>query len=260
MKSPKCVLLLLSLYLTAASAGFLTGTYPAPIDLSSKQSIVATNWKNLSQVFDGYLKNNKGGGAADSFAAVKNVTFSVGLFSIHDPAASELQYHYTSPEIAKAPNGTNKVDANSIYRVASVSKLVTVFAGMLHLTEEDWNRPITQIIPDLATVGTQNSTAYTIEWDQITPWALATQLAGIPAYGIAAGDLLFQFAQAAIDPTTTLGLPPLNISTLGPCLDFTCSASSFAKSFRSQTPTLQTWTSPVYSDGAFVSLLPLSPY
>lgn len=81
----------------------------------------------------------------------ENVTFSVGLFSIHDPAAAELQYHYASPEVVKAPNGTHEVNGDSIYRMASVSKLFTVYAGMIELSSEDWNRPITDFIPELAT-------------------------------------------------------------------------------------------------------------
>ena len=80
----------------------------------------------------------------------ENVTFSLGLFSIHDPAAAELQYHYASPEVVKAPNGTHKVDGDSIYRIASVSKLFTVYAGMIELSSEDWNRPITDFIPELS--------------------------------------------------------------------------------------------------------------
>lgn len=80
----------------------------------------------------------------------EDVTFSLGLFSIHDRAAAELQYHYASPEVVKAPNGTHKVDGDSIYRIASVSKLFTVYAGMIELSSEDWNRPITEFIPELA--------------------------------------------------------------------------------------------------------------
>ena len=80
----------------------------------------------------------------------ENITFSLGLFSIHDQDAAELQYHYASPEVVKAPSGTHKVDGDSIYRIASVSKLFTVYAGMIELSSEDWNRPITEFIPELA--------------------------------------------------------------------------------------------------------------
>lgn len=243
-------------------AGFLTGTYPPPIDLSSNNSVVAASWKNLTQGFDSALKSNDAN-ASKTFAAVRNVTFSAGLFSIHDPAASKLQYHYTSPEIAKAPNGTNKVDGSSIYRVASVSKLVTVYLGMLTLTNDDWNTPISRFIPEFTTAG--SSGVDTIDWEQITPWALATQLAGIPQIGVAIADRLLQYEAALAgvggltldmvqNPITELGLPPENITVLGPCLDYTCSAATFAESVRTQTPIFETWTSPAYSDLAFMLL------
>ncbi|KAJ9609536.1 hypothetical protein H2200_005863 [Cladophialophora chaetospira] len=261
MHFSKGLVLLFSFCFTSTFASFLTGTYPAPIDLASNASVVAANWKNLSRIFDNSLRGNSATNAADAFAAARNVSFSVGLFSIHDPAASKLQYHHTSPQTANAPNGTNIVNGDSIYRVASVSKLFTVYAGILNLAEEDWNSPISEIIPELTTADSENGSAYTIDWDEITPWALATQLAGIPQFGIAAGDLLFAFEEAASlkggsssDSAIALGLPPLDISVLGPCLNFTCGVAAFAESYRTQTPEFQSFTSPGYSDGAFMLL------
>ena len=135
-------LFLLPICITSTLADFLGPTYQAPIDLTSDKSLIPASWKNFTSIFDAYLKGDKSI-ASESFSGVEKVTFSVGLFSIHDPAAAKLQYHYTSPEIANGTQGTTKVNGDSNYRIASVSKLFTVFAGLLELTNEDWNRPLT---------------------------------------------------------------------------------------------------------------------
>ncbi len=193
-------LLLLPLYITGTLADFLGPTYPAPINLTSDKSLIPASWKNLTSIFDAFLKGNHSSTASEPLSGVEKVTFSAGLFSIHDPAAAKLQYHYTSPEIANATQGTTQVDGDSIYRTASVSQLFTVFAGLLELTNEDWNRPLTDVIPGLANFAARGTTAagedepvYGIQWDKITPWALAAQLAGVPTQGVALADLLYAY-------------------------------------------------------------------
>lgn len=284
---PHALLLLPLCIITAILADFLGPTYPAPIDLSSNKSLVAASWKNLTSVFDAYLKGNQSStntSTSEALSGVELVTFSAGLFSIHDPAASKLQYHYTSPEIANATQGTTLVDGDSIYRTASVSKLFTVFAGLLELTDEDWNRPLTDVIPGLADFesarsgpnGTAAAAAeddedepvYRIQWDKITPWALASQLAGVPTLGVPTYDLLYQYVASillglnATNPETEYGLPPVNISELGPCWDskyvtagvLVCPADEFVLAERSQPPTFLPWTTPAYSDDGFMLL------
>lgn len=263
-------LLLLPLCITGTLADFLGPTYPAPIDLTSDKSLIPASWKNFTSIFDAYLKRNQST-ASEPLSGVEKVTFSVGLFSIHDPAAAKLQYHYTSPEITNATQGTTQVDGDSIYRMASVSKLFTVFAGLLELTNEDWNRPLTDIIPGLAdfargTAG-ENDPVYKIQWDKITPWALAAQLAGVPRLGLASADLLYTYdilagAGLGTDPVTTYGFPPLNISKLGPCWDLKyrdpetpfCPADEFVVNERSQPPNFLPWTTPGYSNDGFILL------
>lgn len=247
--------LLIPLSIAGALADFVGSNYPAPVDLTSNTSHVSAAWENLTSIFDAYLI--EGNTTADStLVTVENLTFSVGLFSLHDPAVNELQYHYTGPQIANAQNGTNKVDGDSIYRVASVSKLFTVFAGMISLTNEDWNRPLTDIIPGLrkdAGRGEQ-SPVYNIQWDKITPWALAVQSAGVPGTGSPLGDLIFQEAS----PTTTFGFPAVNTSSWGPCWNGpniqSCSVDEYIENIRSYPPSFLPWTTPAYSNDGFILL------
>ncbi|KAL7912452.1 Aldehyde/histidinol dehydrogenase [Trichoderma velutinum] len=132
-----------------------------------------------------------------------------------------ITYHYTSPEIANAPNGTHKVDANTIYRVASVTKVFTVLTGLLELNDSDWNRPLTEILPPLKKFTKKNNgdrdPVYTVEWDKVTPNALAAQIAGVPRDGFPdTNDLGFKaiiqsIAGVPLNPDPVkLGLPPIS--------------------------------------------------
>lgn len=96
---------------------------------------MVAGWKSLSSNLDAYLQGEREGFPAPLLDGLENLTFSLGMFSIHDLTAESLQYHYTSEEVATG-KGVKEVDGNSIYRVASVSKLFSVYAAMLLFNKE----------------------------------------------------------------------------------------------------------------------------
>lgn len=243
---------------SVALADFTTPTYPTPADLSSNYSLVHAGWKNLTSTWDRHLQGKLNVSAAAAFAGVENVTFSVGLFSLNDPLALKLQYHYTASEVKTALVGTRKVDEDSIYRVASVSKLITTFAGLLELDDKDWHRPLAQINPAFKRQR-KNATAVdvikTIEWDKITPWALASQLSGLPTLGFLGDSYNESLA-------SVMGGPVVNTSTLGACVaklyndpsSLDCSTAEIISSLRDLPPNFLPWSTPVYSDLNFMIL------
>ena len=172
---------------TLAAADLLGPRFPPPIDVASSKSLSAKAWQNLTKTFDEYLN---GSFESPFFAGIENITFSLGAFSIHDPsAASALQYHYTDPLIQNNTVGVTKVDADSVYRFASVSKLFTAYAGMVSLTEEEWNRPFTKIFPILAESDGHAGLTQVAQWESVTPLSLASQISGVvgnaPPFGVA---------------------------------------------------------------------------
>ncbi|KAJ5663832.1 hypothetical protein N7507_004563 [Penicillium longicatenatum] len=264
MYSPLKYTALLLAYGTTGFADYLGPTYPPPVDLASQQSLVKAAWKNLTITLDSYLKHNSNGTTSTAISGIQNTTFSTNLFSIHDPSAAKLQYHWTSPEIASSKNGTNKVNGDSIYRMASATKLYTAYAGMITLTEEEWNRPLSQINPlfaEAAARGTEDP-IWHVEWDKVTPWALASQISGIPRQGWPALDTLYNFTiydylgLPTEDPVTAWGLPPTNISTLGPCWDprEPCDGPNLIRSVRNQPPAFLPWQTPMYANDNFMML------
>lgn len=249
-------------------ADFLGPSWTAPSDLSSDQSLVAAGFKNITATLQGYLDGTNPPTDPGLLEQMSNLTFSLGMFSLHDPSATGLQFHYTSPEIANAPNGTHKVDADSIYRVASITKVFTVLAGMLELESTDWDRSLASIFPELGEFATKNpgkdDPIYTIEWDKVTPSALAAQIAGVPHEGFPApAEILSLFAGGSVPDPTTMGLPPPNASDpieFPPCATIAVNATSvcppqqYMLSVANRPPSFLPWTSPGYANNGFALL------
>lgn len=121
---------------TIALADFLGPTYPAPRNLVDNGSLVTAAWTNVSSTIATHLHDPNT--ASGGLPSLKNLTISMGIFSTHDPAAAgHLQYHHASAEVAGSSVGLNKVDGDSIYRIASISKLIATLAGMLELHSID---------------------------------------------------------------------------------------------------------------------------
>lgn len=253
--------------ISGALADFLGPSYPAPVDLTSRQSLVVAGWRNFASTLQRYIDHGDQNISSGAVADIKNLTFSLGMFSLNDPAASELQFHYTSPEIADAPNGTHKVDENSIYRFASLTKVFTVLAGLLNLKDTEWDRPLTDIFPTLAEFAQKNQredgTVYASQWNKITPSALAAQVAGVSRdiLPFGPGDIALQILPDIFVPG--LGLPPVNVSdpkVVTPCvLNFLengtiCTIVPYLESAEIQAPIFEPWKTPNYADNGFILL------
>ena len=152
--------------------------------------------------------------------------------------------------------------------MASVTKLFTVFVGLLELTEKQWDLSLADVIPGFAKVSSNNSreqdAVYNTPWDEVTVRALSAQEGGVSPGFNPQFDLLYQYGVTAIlenSSATTLaardGFPPLPFSVLGPCASYetlACSAADYVKGVRNQPPALLPWTSPGYANSGFTLL------
>ncbi|KAL2861171.1 serine hydrolase domain-containing protein [Aspergillus lucknowensis] len=264
---PHSSFFLTSLCLPGALSNFLGPIYPAPRDLTSSDSLVAAGWKNLARKFETSL----GSSSNSALSQLNDLTFSVGLFSTHDSSAERLQYHHTAPEIANSATGTRKVDGDSIYRIASVSKLFTVLAGLIELKGQDWERPLSELFPAFAQSLRERSgtvdPVYDTQWDAITPRALASQMGGIAQYGAPWNtDYLTLHALNTSDPLSdpaTYALPPVNKSdpaiwppcaTLEGFLHGSCAPGDYTVGVSSNPPIFLPWASPAYSNNGLTIL------
>ena len=117
---------------------------------------------------------------------LNTTSFSISIFSTSDyPESSHLfQCHRSSPTLAKATSGVNTVDANSIYRIGSVSKLFTVYTFLVESGYTHWLDPVTKWVPELAAAAEANHETHWdsidhVQWQDITLGDLASQMSGI---------------------------------------------------------------------------------
>nr|OQO18380.1 hypothetical protein B0A51_13180 [Rachicladosporium sp. CCFEE 5018] len=252
------------LVLPHALADFLAPTYPYPSDLTSNSSLVRAAWNNATDTFEAYFKDGLNTTATVGILGTENVTFSFGLFSLEDPlAASELQYHRAGPQTVAALNGTISVDGDSIYRIASVSKLITTFAGQIALNTTVWYQPIAEILPEFAAVNA-NRSPIVPDWSTITPHDLASHLSGIEATGPIEDLLVSVFTESqtkntsVYDVAAEAGLDPyydpvaLAQVTLG--LNLSATPEEIAVAIGSAPPVFLSKTTPAYSNLGFMLL------
>ena len=76
-------------------------------------------------------------------------SFSLDIFSQHEEDGL-FTYHYDAPGLANSTDGVKKIDSDSIYRLGSISKLLTVYTFLASVGDLSFNEPITKYIPELA--------------------------------------------------------------------------------------------------------------
>lgn len=154
--------------------------YELPRNLSADASIRRAA-QNLTTTLDQALMN-----ASITLFAPNTTSYSIDLFSAHE-GGSLFQYHHTAS--ALNASSAKKVDENTVYRIGSISKLVTVFALLLQEGKVHFDDPITKYLPELAQYAEQDNEGdeeygnyddlATTKWSQITVGALASHLGGI---------------------------------------------------------------------------------
>lgn len=267
MKGLRTSLIFLPLYCIPAALGSLPGpSYPAPRVISSNSSWVAASWKNVTTTLDQTL--NGGGMGKLASSLLENTTFSMGMFSLHDEGARSLQYHHTALATLNGTVGAKSVDADTIYRIASISKLITTYAGMIVLNENDWNIPLSEIFSGFKEVVEKTAPRFdavqNIQWDKITIGDVAAQIGGIPRLGIPVSADFLLTALSNPSVLDTWGLPSPNYTeaiTQYPCARdlvsgslANCSVQEYAQGIASNPPRYSPAASPLYSDSGFFLL------
>lgn len=104
---------------------------------------------------------------------------SVAVKSIHEDQPF-FSFHYTPPHLNTS--STHKVDADTVYRIASISKVFTVL-GVLLLDGVRMDDPVTKYLPQLRGLrrqaGEPVNEITTPDWDEITLGSLASHQSGL---------------------------------------------------------------------------------
>ncbi|PVH78851.1 beta-lactamase/transpeptidase-like protein [Cadophora sp. DSE1049] len=222
--------------------------FPAPKNLSSSQSFQAAI-KTITQLVSQAQTGNTSYGPFD----VVNTSYSLEFFSIHE-SAPLFTSHYGAPSLAKAKYGVKTVDSNSVYRIGSVTKLMTVYTALMQCGFNHFNEPINKYIPELQQAAQKlNATSNPLDhpsWEYITLGELASQQSGIGRDYAAFGELGSPLRPLA-NPAA-LGLPSLNSSEVALCAGGSfCTREQFFKGFTQRHPVYAPATGAVYSNAAF---------
>jgi CubicO group peptidase (beta-lactamase class C family) len=122
---------------------------------------------------------------ADGSTGAFDTSYSIEIFSTstEEPIFS---WHHTAQNLSTraSPNatsyGVNTVDANTVYRLGSLTKIFTIYTWLAQDGDVKWNEPITKYIPELAAAAERaaNDAVANVAWGDVTIGALASQLSG----------------------------------------------------------------------------------
>lgn len=228
----------------------LGATLPSPSSLLNSAAV-----QNVLSNLTSTLNQAVSVDSTSTFGINFNTTsLSASIFSIESNSSASnepflWQYHHSAPSLQQDANGAKTVDADSIYRIGSLTKVFTVLTFLINAGERHWYEPVTKYIPELAqAAATLNATQDPIDyvnWDEVTVGDLASHLAGIGRdYAVEEIEIL--------DPSAASFLPPLNSSQIPPCsIDPTCTRTQFFAGFTKHPPVYLPGTTPVYSNAAF---------
>lgn len=221
--------------------------FPAPTSLSSDPG-----FQTALETFDAALS-----ATLSKTNAEQNTSFSISVFSASDPNLLYERYH-TSDLVAGGTSGTSQVDGDSIYRICSISKLLTVYTFLAQDGDRHLNDPITDYVPELLEAKARPD-AVTSNWEEVTLGELASHLSGMARdYGL--NDLTVTgYGMKSKHPQLHSLLPPIDPTDKPVCgyLDgsatyITCNQSAWISGIANQAATFPTSYTATYINDGFV--------
>ncbi|SPO05485.1 uncharacterized protein DNG_08172 [Cephalotrichum gorgonifer] len=208
---------------------------PAPLSPSSSPSVAAA----IDLAKDWF---------AELTADFEGTAVSLTVKSIHEDAPL-LDLHHT-PSVSNN-RSVAEVNAQTIYRVASVSK---IFSSLLPLIAEiNLDDPVTKYLPELKELQDQQEVVNeltTIAWDDITVGSLANHMSG---FGSEIAIDLSNFLTA--ENAAAIGLPPVDKSEIPGCSGLQgiapCTREDFFAIFGKHRPAFAPFTTPMYTNPAY---------
>ncbi|KAF9776809.1 hypothetical protein IL306_004947 [Fusarium sp. DS 682] len=173
----------------------------------------------------------------------QNTSFSVDIYSVTDQQ-SLSSYHHTAPTLKRNKFGTRIVNDSSIYRIGSVSKLLTAYLYLLEVGDVSFNEPITHYVPELEAWSAKKKDALQkVDWKAVTIGGLASHMAGIPRD--------FPRTASSDKQLEHLGFPPVKPVNTGYCgstIQYPCNRSAFFDAIKPLHPVEATFETPIYSN------------
>ncbi|KAH7250862.1 beta-lactamase/transpeptidase-like protein, partial [Fusarium tricinctum] len=212
---------------------------PIPTALNRDVSIRSA----MSEILQ-LLNPDVAGGTQSIHMDFQNTSFSIDVYSTVEQKPL-INHHHAAPSMEWHERGTHTVNDTTIYRIGSISKLLTAYLYLIEVGDTSFSEPITQYVPELAALPAkkQGSAIQEVDWDVITIGALASHMAGIPRDPPRPATKDLELAQ--------LGFPPVNPTHLTYCGEgglYPCNRSAFFDSIRPSHPVEVPFSTPIYSN------------
>jgi CubicO group peptidase (beta-lactamase class C family) len=162
----------LSLKGEVSNCALLGPQYPMPEGLSTS-SIINDMKAVFSKLVDEAISTKK---TPWGPIELVNTSFSVGVFSI-DSDEFLYEFHHHGPGLDGTLTG-EALDNGTLYRIGSITKLLTVYTLLVKLGPSYWSQPIVKFIPELADAP-DDDPVHHVKWSGVTLGALAGQMSGI---------------------------------------------------------------------------------
>ncbi|KAI0525461.1 putative penicillin-binding protein [Xylaria bambusicola] len=228
---------------------FLLGpVYSPPTELLTSGSI--DTWSsNLTETLKQVLQSGH-----SNFGDFEANTSSISITIVStqdDEDAPFFDFHYASPLLNQSAGSTSHITKNSVYRIGSISKVLTTYTLLVGYGWDIWNHAVTQYVPELrrAAALDYESSLENVAWDKVTVGSLTSHLSGI-GRDYANGDLASQGF-----PWMKTGLPELSPEDIPHCAGNTslppCNRQEYFQGALKRDPVFAPWTTPVYSNMGF---------
>lgn len=119
----------------------------------------------------------------DTSPAVRanTTSYSIEVFSTSKEHPVVFSWDHTAPSLAASnTSGVSKTDADTVYRLGSLTKIFTVYTWLAQDGDSKWNEPITNYVPELAEAAdrAKSDPVANVPWGEVTIGSLAGQLSG----------------------------------------------------------------------------------
>ncbi|KAJ4258870.1 hypothetical protein NW762_007957 [Fusarium torreyae] len=174
---------------------------------------------------------------------LQNTSFSIVIYSARNqrPLAN---FHHTAQALKHHKYGTRIVNDTSIYRIGSVSKLLTAYLYLLEVGDASFNEPITRYVPELAAMSTDKGDALrNVDWNAVTISAIASHMAGIPRDFPNPPSSDHELARLGFPP-----VPPVDVAYCGKTVQYPCNRSAAFNAIKMHYPVEAPFETPIYSN------------
>ncbi|PVH98839.1 beta-lactamase/transpeptidase-like protein, partial [Periconia macrospinosa] len=208
---------------------FAGPVFPTPKTLSTNEAFQSSLTKLTTSIKDAISSGSSAHGPLNA-----NDTYSIQIFSASDQGPL-LDFHHRGVGVVN----DRPIDGDSIYRIASTTKILTAYLLLLQAGDTIFNDPVTKYLPELTGHG---------HWNDITVGALAGYAAGIVSDGNSSLHL-----RSCMFPDA---FPPLDEDEISPCAygKSGCTRAIFLEHIKKRPSVFLPNTTPAYSNAGFATL------